>query len=655
MDTTQTQTTIDTLFLEERRYPPPPEFAAQANAKPDIYDRDVGEFWETNGRERVTWFEPFTTLEEWDPPYAKWYLGGKLNVAYNCVDRHVEAGLGSKVAYYWEGEPEDDRETITFADLQRAVVRTANLLKSLGVKKGTPVGIYMGMIPKLPVAMLACARLGAPHTVVFGGFSAESLADRLNDMECEVLITQDEGWRRGQTVPLKHNADEALDACPGVKRMVVARRTGGDVPMREGRDLYWEDAWLEYDDDPNSCPCEPMDSEDLLYLLYTSGTTAKPKGIAHTTAGYLVGVATTHHYIFDIKPDTVWWCAADIGWVTGHSYIVYGPLCNATTGVVYEGTPDFPDKDRWWSIVERYGVDVLYTAPTAIRAHMKWGPEHAAKHDLSSLRLLGTVGEPINPEAWVWYYEHIGGGRCPVVDTWWQTETGMILITPLPGVTTLKPGSATKPFPGVQASVYNESGDEVGPGGGGYLVLKRPWPAMLRGIYKDHDRYVETYWSRYGDVYFTGDGARIDEDGDFWLLGRVDDVMNVSGHRISTIEVESALVDHTAVAEAAVCGRSDATTGQAIVAYVTLKGGQDGSVEMLEELRNHVAKKIGPIAKPANVVFTPELPKTRSGKIMRRLLRDVAENRALGDTTTLADPTVVSEIAERAAQAPAEE
>jgi acetyl-CoA synthetase len=649
------ETTIDTLFLEERRYPPPSEFAAEANAKPDIYDRDVGEFWETNGRERVTWFEPFTTLDEWDPPYAKWYLGGKLNVAYNCVDRHVEAGLGSKVAYYWEGEPEDDRETITFADLQRAVVRTANLLKSLGVKKGTPVGIYMGMIPKLPVAMLACARLGAPHTVVFGGFSAESLADRLNDMECEVLITQDEGWRRGQPVPLKHNADEALDACPGVKRMVVARRTGGDVPMREGRDLYWEDAWLEYDDDPNSCPCEPMDSEDLLYLLYTSGTTAKPKGIAHTTAGYLVGVATTHHYIFDVKPDTVWWCAADIGWVTGHSYIVYGPLCNATTGVVYEGTPDFPDKDRWWSIVERYGVDVLYTAPTAIRAHMKWGPEHAAKHDLSSLRLLGTVGEPINPEAWVWYYEHIGGGRCPVVDTWWQTETGMILITPLPGVTTLKPGSATKPFPGVQASVYNESGDEVGPGGGGYLVLKRPWPAMLRGIYKDHDRYVETYWSRYGDVYFTGDGARIDEDGDFWLLGRVDDVMNVSGHRISTIEVESALVDHTAVAEAAVCGRSDATTGQAIVAYVTLKGGQDGSVEMLEELRNHVAKKIGPIAKPANVVFTPELPKTRSGKIMRRLLRDVAENRALGDTTTLADPTVVSEIAERAAQAPAEE
>jgi acetyl-CoA synthetase len=655
MDTTQTQTTIDTLFLEERRYPPPPEFAAQANAKPDIYDRDVDEFWETNGRERVTWFEPFTTLDEWDPPYAKWYLGGKLNVAYNCVDRHVEAGLGSKVAYYWEGEPEDDRETITFADLQRAVVRTANLLKSLGVKKGTPVGIYMGMIPKLPVAMLACARLGAPHTVVFGGFSAESLADRLNDMECEVLITQDEGWRRGQTVPLKRSADEALESCPGVKRMVVARRTGGDVPMRDGRDLYWEDAWLEYDDDPNSCPCEFMDSEDLLYLLYTSGTTAKPKGIAHTTAGYLVGVATTHHYIFDIKPDTVWWCAADIGWVTGHSYIVYGPLCNATTGVVYEGTPDFPDKDRWWSIVERYGVDVLYTAPTAIRAHMNWGPEHAAKHDLSSLRLLGTVGEPINPEAWVWYYEHIGGGRCPVVDTWWQTETGMILITPLPGVTTLKPGSATKPFPGVQAAVYNESGDEVAPGGGGYLVLKRPWPAMLRGIYKDHERYVETYWSRYGDVYFTGDGARIDDDGDFWLLGRVDDVMNVSGHRISTIEVESALVDHAAVAEAAVCGRADATTGQAIVAYVTLKGGQDGSVEMLEELRNHVAKKIGPIAKPANVVFTPELPKTRSGKIMRRLLRDVAENRALGDTTTLADPTVVSEIAERAAQAPAEE
>jgi acetyl-CoA synthetase len=640
--------TIETIFLEERRYPPPPEFAAQANAQPDIYERGFEEFWESEGRERVTWFEPFAKLLEWEPPYAQWYLGGKLNVCFNCVDRHVESGLGDKVAFHWEGEPEGEGERITFAKLQEYVVQFANVLKSLGVKKGTPVGIYMGMVPALPIAMLACARLGAPHTVVFGGFSAESLSGRLNDMECEVLVTQDEGWRRGQKVPLKRNADEALEACPRVQTVIVARRTSGDVPMHEGRDHYWDELTRGQSGDPSSCPCEPMDPEDLLYLLYTSGTTAKPKGIVHTTAGYLVGVATTHHYIFDIKPDSVYWCAADIGWVTGHSYIVYGPLCNGTTGVIYEGTPDFPDKDRWWAIVERYGVDILYTAPTAIRAHMKWGPEYAERHDLSSLRLLGTVGEPINPEAWVWYREHVGGDRCPVVDTWWQTETGMILITPLPGVTTTKPGSATKPFPGVDAAVYDERGNEVGPGGGGYLVLRRSWPAMLRGIYKDPDRYVETYWSKYEDVYFAGDGARIDEDGDFWLLGRVDDVMNVSGHRISTIEVESALVDHKRVAEAAVCGRMDAQTGQAIVAYVTLKGGDEGSVEMLEELRNHVAHKIGPIAKPANVVFTPELPKTRSGKIMRRLLRDVAENRALGDTTTLADPTLVREIKQRA-------
>jgi acetyl-CoA synthetase len=474
-------------------------------------------------------------------------------------------------------------------------------------------------------------------------------------MGCEVLITQDEAWRKGSPVPLKRNADEALADAPGVKRSIVLRRTGNEVPMQEGLDEWWHDLVAGESEDAASCPCEPMDSEDLLYLLYTSGTTAKPKGIAHTTAGYLVGVSSTHHYIFDVKPDSVYWCAADVGWVTGHSYIVYGPLCNGTTGVMYEGVPDHPDRDRWWAIVERYGVDILYTAPTAIRSHMKWGREHADKHDLSSIRLLGSVGEPINPEAWVWYREVIGGGRVPVVDTWWQTETGMILITPLPGVTTLKPGSATKPFPGVDAAVYDEQGSEVGPGGGGYLVLRRPWPAMLRGIYKDHDRYVETYWSRYPDTYFAGDGARIDEDGDFWLLGRVDDVMNVSGHRISTIEVESALVDHQEVAEAAVCARGDERTGQAIVAFVTLKGGEEGSVEKLEELRSHVATKIGPIAKPANIVFTPELPKTRSGKIMRRLLRDVAENRPLGDTTTLADPTVVEEIRDRSvAEAPDE-
>jgi acetyl-CoA synthetase len=642
------QPAIETILLEERRYPPPDDFASEANAQPEIYDRDFDEFWETEARERVTWFEPFDKLLEWEPPYAKWYLGGKLNVCFNCVDRHVEAGNGAKIAYYWEGEPEDERRELTFSDLQQEVVRFANGLKKLGVEKGTPVAIYMGMIPELPIAMLACTRLGAPHTVVFGGFSAESLSDRMNDMECEVLITQDEGWRNGGKVPLKQNADEALEQSPSVRSSVVFRRTGEGPGMKEGRDLWWHELVEGESDEPASCPCEPMDSEDLLYLLYTSGTTAKPKGIVHTTAGYLVGVATTHYYIFDVKPESVYWCAADVGWVTGHSYIVYGPLCNGTTGVIYEGVPNHPDKDRWWAIVERYKVDILYTAPTAIRSHMKWGPEYAKQHDLSSLRLLGTVGEPINPEAWIWYREHIGGDRTPVVDTWWQTETGMILITPLPGVTTLKPGSATKPFPGVDAAVYDEQGNEVGPGGGGYLVLRSPWPAMLRGIYKDDERYRETYWSKYPDTYFAGDGARIDEDGDFWLLGRVDDVMNVSGHRISTIEVESALVDHQKVAEAAVAGRADPTTGQAIVAFVSLKDGEEGSLEMLEELRDHVAKKIGKIARPANIVFTPELPKTRSGKIMRRLLRDVSENRKLGDTTTLADPTVVEEIKERA-------
>jgi acetyl-CoA synthetase len=645
---------IDTMLLEERRYPPPEEFTSEANAQADVYHRGFDEFWETEGRERVSWFEGFSKLYEWEPPYAKWYLGGKLNVCFNCVDRHVEAGHGDRVAYHWEGEPEGETRTITYADLHRDVVRFANALKELGVKKGTPVAIYMGMVPELPVAMLACTRLGAPHTVVFGGFSADSLSARINDMKCEVLVTQDEAWRRGSTVPLKRTADEAMADAPGVRRSLVVRRTGNEVPMQAGRDTWYHE--LEASDDPLGCPCEPMDAEDLLFLMYTSGTTAKPKGIAHTTAGYLVGVATTHSYIFDLKDDRdVYWCAADIGWITGHSYIVYGPLCNGATSVLYEGTPDYPNKDRWWSIVERYGVTILYTAPTAIRSHMKWGEQHAQKHDLSSLRLLGSVGEPINPEAWVWYREHIGGDRTPIVDTWWQTETGMIMITPLPGVTTLKPGSATKAFPTVAAAVYDDAGNEVGPGGGGYLVLKRPWPAMLRGIFGDDERYRETYWSKYEDTYFAGDGCRIDEDGDFWLLGRVDDVMNVSGHRISTIEVESALVDHHDVAEAAVCSRKDATTGEAIVAYVTLRGGRDGSVEKLEELRNHVGRKIGPIAKPANIVFTAELPKTRSGKIMRRLLRDVAENRQLGDTTTLADPAVVNELKERASAAPSEE
>ncbi len=640
---------IETMFLEERRYPRPPEFAAQANAKPEIYDISFEEFWEREGRERLTWFGSYDELYKWEPPYAKWFLGGRLNACFNCVDRHVKAGRGDKVAYYWEGEPAEERREISYSELLRNVVRLANALKKLGVGKGTPVAIYMGMVPELPVAMLACARLGAPHTVVFGGFSADSLSSRMVDMECEVLITQDEAWRRGSTVPLKATADDAMAEAPTVRASVVLRRTGNDVPMQEGRDHWWHELGEGVSDDAASCRCAQMDSEDLLFLMYTSGTTAKPKGIVHTTGGYLCGVATTHYYIFDLKAESdVYWCAADIGWITGHSYIVYGPLCNGATSVLYEGTPDYPDKDRWWDIVERYGVTILYTAPTAIRAHMKWGPEHAQKHDLSSLRLLGSVGEPINPEAWVWYREHVGGDRTPIVDTWWQTETGMILITPLPGVTTLKPGSAAKPFPTVEAGVFDERGNEVGPGGGGYLVLKRPWPAMLRGIFKDPERYEETYWSKYPGVYFAGDGARIDQDGDFWLLGRVDDVMNVSGHRISTIEVESALVDHQDVAEAAVCSRKDATTGEAIVAYVTLKGSAAPSVEKLAELRDHVAKKIGAIAKPANIVFTPELPKTRSGKIMRRLLRDVAENRPLGDTTTLADPTVVSEIQHRA-------
>src|SRR6266581_2307192 len=475
---------IDALFLEERRYAPPAEFAAQANAQPGIYDEPLEDFWRREAG-RVTWRTPFDRVLEWELPYAKWFVGGTLNAAYNCVDRHVESGLGEKVAYHWEGEPEDDRRTITFQDLQDEVVRAANAFRQIGIERGTHVGVYMGMIPELPIAMLALARIGAPFTVVFGGFSAESLSDRMNDMACEFLITQDEGWRAGNRITLKRSADDALDNSPTVRTAVVVRRTGGEVQMREGRDLWWHDLVQGQSTDPASSPPEDMDAEDLLYLLYTSGTTAKPKGIIHTTGGYLVGTATTHHYIFDVKPDSVYWCAADIGWVTGHSYIVFGPLANATTGIIYEGTPDFPDKDRWWQIVERYKPDILYTAPTTIRTHMKWGPEYADRHDLSSLRLLGTVGEPINPEAWMWYREHIGGDRTPVVDTWWQTETGMILITPLPGITTLKPGSATKAFPTVDAAVFNNAGEPVPPGGGGYLVIRKPWPAMLRGVYGD--------------------------------------------------------------------------------------------------------------------------------------------------------------------------
>ena len=645
---------IENLLAEDRTFPPDPEFAAAANARADLYEEaeaDPEGFWARLARERVHWDEPFHTTLEWDLPFARWFVGGKLNIAYNCVDRHVERGLGDKVAYHWVGEPGDTR-TITFADLQREVSRAANALTELGVRTGDRVAIYMPMIPELPIAMLACARIGAPHTVVFGGFSAEALSDRINDAEAKLVITADGGWRRGKPAALKPAVDEALALTSSVEHTLVVRRLGdaldGGTAMTEGRDVWWHDIVERQSEQHEPVP---VDSEHMLYLLYTSGTTAKPKGIIHTTGGYLVGTSFTHEMIFDAKPDDVYWCAADVGWVTGHSYIVYGPLANATTGIIYEGTPDTPDWSRWWRIIEEYKVNILYCAPTAIRAHMKQGPQYAAAHDLSSLRVLGSVGEPINPEAWLWYHEHIGGGSTPIVDTWWQTETGMIMITPLPGVTTTKPGSATFPFPGVAADVVDANGESVPFGGGGYLVLKRPWPSMLRGIYGDPERYQQTYWSRFPGMYFAGDGAKRDEDGYLWLLGRVDDVMNVSGHRISTIEVESALVDHKAVAEAAVVGKNDPLTGQAIFAFVIPKVGIEANDELAHELREHVAKVIGPIAKPKFLMFTPDLPKTRSGKIMRRLLRDIGEGRALGDTTTLADSGVVETIREKSGSA----
>ena len=641
---------IENLLAETRVFPPDPAFVAQTNVGPDLYQRaeaDFEAFWAELARERLDWSTPFEQTLEWELPFAKWFLGGKLNVAYNCVDRHVERGLGDKVAYHWVGEPGDTR-TLTFRDLQREVSKAANALKELGVDTGDRVAIYMPMIPELPIAMLACARIGAPHTVVFGGFSAEALSGRINDCGAKVLITADGGYRRGKAVALKGNADEALADCPTIESAIVVRRIGGDVAMEAGRDHWWHEL---VDDQSEDCPPVAVDSEHMLYLLYTSGTTAKPKGILHTTAGYLLGTSYSHWSIFDIKPDDVYWCAADIGWVTGHSYIVYGPLANATTGVMYEGAPDTPAWDRWWEIIEDYKVSILYCAPTAIRAFMKQGESWPAKHDLSSLRVLGSVGEPINPEAWLWSRENIGANRTPVVDTWWQTETGQILITPLPGVTTTKPGSATFPFPGIEADVVDADGHSVPFGGGGYLVLKRPWPAMLRGIYGDPERYKQTYWSRFDGMYFAGDGAKRDEDGYFWLLGRVDDVMNVAGHRISTTEVESALVDHKAVAESAVVGKKDDISGQAIFAYCILRADQEPSDQLAAELREHVAQVIGPIARPKYVLFVPDLPKTRSGKIMRRLLRDVAEGRPLGDTTTLADATVVETIRENSGAA----
>ena len=651
----QSAPAIENLLSENRTFPPSAEFAAQANARASLYEeaeRDFVGFWERQARERISWDTPFTTGLEWDLPFAKWFGGGTLNITYNCVDRHVERGLGDKVAYHWVGEPGDTR-TLTYADLMRESSKAANALKALGIRTGDRVAIYLPMIPELPIAMLACARIGAPHTVVFGGFSAEALSDRINDCGAKLIITADGGWRRGKEVLLKPAADAAAAAAPSIENILVVSRLGAGEPhagtaMTAGRDHWWHEL---VDGQSETCPPVPVDSEHMLYLLYTSGTTAKPKGILHTTAGYLVGTSFTHEMIFDIKPDDVYWCAADIGWVTGHSYIVYGPLANATTGVIYEGAPDTPGWDRFWQIVEDYKVTILYTAPTAIRAFMKQGPEFPAKHDLSSLRLLGSVGEPINPEAWLWYQQVIGAGTTPVVDTWWQTETGMILITPLPGVTTTKPGSATFPFPGISADVVDADGNSVPFGGGGYLVLKRPWPAMLRGIYGDPERFKETYWSRFPGMYFAGDGAKRDADGYFWLLGRVDDVMNVAGHRMSTTEIESALVSHPSVAESAVVGKNDELTGQAVFAFVILKAGQEPSDELAKTLREHVAKMISPIARPKFLLFVPDLPKTRSGKIMRRLLRDIAEGRNLGDTTTLADTGVVETIRDNTGRA----
>ena len=647
--------TIEALLQERRLFEPPDAFSDQANANDiSIYaeaERDPDVWWAEQA-ERLDWFDRWDTVLEWNPPHHRWFVGGKLNASHNCLDRHL-GSTADRVAYHWIGEPGEMR-TITYRDLHEEVCRLANVLKDLGIEKGDRVAIYLPMIPELPAAMLACARIGAPHSVVFGGFSAESLRDRINDAEAKVLITADGGYRRGEIVELKANADAALEGTPSIEHVLVVRRTGADVALKDGRDLVYGD--LVAAASPHFPPVS-LDAEDMLYILYTSGTTGKPKGIVHTTGGYLTGVSSTHHLVFDVKPDRdVYWCAADIGWVTGHSYIVYGPLANGCTSILYEGAPDYPDKDRWWSIVEDYQVSILYTAPTAIRTFMKWGPEYPQKHDLSSLRLLGSVGEPINPEAWIWYQEFIGSGETPVVDTWWQTETGHIAITPLPGITTLKPGSATRPYPGVFAEVVDEKGDPVGRGGGGYLVLTRPVPGMFRTIYGDDQRYRDTYFSKFGDdVYFPGDGAKLDDDGYFWLLGRVDDVMNVSGHRISTYEVESALVDHQGVAEAAVVGRRHPQEGESIVAFVTPKSSTIGDEKLMKDLRDHVAQVIGKIARPQSIVLTDDLPKTRSGKIMRRLLRDVAEGRELGDVTTLQNAPILDEIKAKASSLPAED
>ncbi len=638
---------IEALADEQRTFPPSEQFKASTLvASTDLYDEAAQNdeaFWARQASELVHWDSEWDTTLDWQLPYAKWFDGGTLNVSYNCLDRHVLAGNGDKVAFHWEGEPGDKR-TITYSDMLNEVSQFANVLKGLGVEKGDRIMIYMPMIPEAAVAMLACARIGAPHSVVFGGFSSQSLADRIDDAEAKVIITADGGYRRGEVFALKPAADEACDKTSTIEHVVVVKRGGNDVEWVDGRDHWYHELM---DGTSNDCPAEPMEAEHLLFLLYTSGTTGKPKGIMHTTGGYITQATYTHKYVFDLQPETdVFWCTADVGWITGHSYIVYGPLSNGCTQVMYEGVPNYPGNDRFWEIVEKYGVTIFYTAPTAIRTFMKWGAEEPDKHDLSSLRLLGTVGEPINPEAWMWYHDVIGKGQCPIVDTWWQTETGGIMISPLPGATTTKPGSATFPLPGVSAALVDDEANPV-PVGGGYLTLTRPWPGMLRGIWGDPERYVDTYWSRFPDRYFAGDGAKLDDDGYLWLLGRVDDVMNVSGHRISTTEVESALVSHPSVAEAAVVGATDATTGQAVFAYVILRGGSDADEQTL---RDHVAGEIGAIAKPKRVFITPDLPKTRSGKIMRRLLRDVAEGRNIGDTTTLADASIVDELQSKAAE-----
>ena len=641
-------TEIDVVLQENRKFEPPTEFRRNALVSDRaLYKMAPEAFWEAQANE-LEWFEKWKTVCEWKPPHAKWFLGGKLNISVNCVDRHVRGPRRNKAALIWEGEP-GDRRTLTYWDMYVEVQKFANVLKRLGVRRGDRVAIYMPLVPEVVIAMLACTRIGAIHSVVFGGFSPDSLRDRINDAKAKLLITADGGYRRGGVVPLKRNADKAIEECPTVENVIVVQRrpgAGGDeafAEMKEGRDHWWHRLMR---DAPTQCEPEKMDAEDVLYILYTSGTTGKPKGIVHTTAGYLVGVTATTKLVFDLKEDDVFWCTADVGWVTGHSYLAYGPLSNGATCVMYEGAPDWPEKDRFWEICERHGVTILYTAPTAIRAFMKWGDQWPSKHDLSRLRLLGSVGEPINPEAWMWYHDKIGGGRCPIVDTWWQTETGAIVISPLPGVTETKPGSATQPLPGFEAALLDAKANEIEVGGG-LLALTKPWPSMLRTIWGDDERYVQTYFTKWPgrpDLYFPGDGAKRDEDGYYWILGRVDDVLNVAGHRIGTMEVESALVEHPAVAEAAVVGRSHELKGQALAAFVTLREGFKQDTELRDELRNFVAEKIGAIAKPDDILFSADLPKTRSGKIMRRLLRDIAEGRALGDTTTLADPNVVAAL-----------